>query len=61
MQCVLIKKKLLSLISVTESMEMADLVTVRHARVPITRPTMPLGRPHSQSMIDSLRSAEIVA
>lgn len=42
-------------------MEMADLVTVSPARVPTTRPTMPLGRPHSQSMIDSLRPVEIVA
>lgn len=44
-----------------ESMEMADLATVKNARVPTTRPTMPLGRPHSLDMIDSLRPVEIVA
>lgn len=42
-------------------MEMVEQAIVRSARVPITRPTMPLGRPQSLSMIDSLRSAEIVA
>lgn len=42
-------------------MEMADLATVENARVPITRPTMPLGRQHSLSMIGRVRSVEIVA
>jgi hypothetical protein len=42
-------------------MEMADLATVSHARVPTTRPTMPLGRRHIRSTIESLRYVETVA
>jgi len=38
--------QLQNLILLIKSMGMADLVTVSHARVPTTRPTMPLGRPH---------------
>lgn len=52
--------QLQNLMLLIKSMVMADLVTVSHARVPTTRPTTRLGRPHTQNMMSSIRSVDLV-